>query len=320
MSGTDGRWSAAAEPVGPSRLATWHQEAFAAVERWKWLHVLNDRVSAVTQPLYDRYRGNLAVELMHGGRWAGHSVHAALSDLPIGLWAGALVLDTVGKDRSDDGSRMDPAATLSAAGLVAAVATAATGVTDWNVSDGEDRRVGLFHGLLNLAGTTLQAASLAARLGGHTPSARVLAATSMTVTAAAGFVGGHLVQGRAVMVNRVATTTGPTRWVQAVAETDLADGASTGVVVEGRQILLHRDGEHVHALDDLCSHAGGLLSRGEITGCVVECPLHGSLFDLRDGHIVRGPAHHPQPVLPTRVRKGWIEVRGSQPRPRGART
>ena len=179
MSGTDGRWSAAAAPVGPSRLATWHQEAFAAVERWKWLHVLNDRVSAVTQPLYDRYRGNLAVELMHGGRWAGHSVHAALSDLPIGLWAGALVLDTVGKDRSDDGSRRDPAATLSAAGLVAAVATAATGVTDWNVSDGEDRRVGLFHGLLNLAGTTLQAASLAARLGGHTPSARVLAATSI---------------------------------------------------------------------------------------------------------------------------------------------
>ena len=265
MSGTDGPWSAAAEPVGPSRLATWHQEAFAAVERWKWLHVLNDRVSAVTQPLYDRYRGNLAVELMHGGRWAGHSAstpRSATCRSASGRGVFRLVLDTVGKDRSDDGSRMDPAATLSAAGLVAAVATAATGVTDWNVSDGEDRRVGLFHGLLNLAGTTLQAASLAARLGGHTPSARVLAATSMTVTAAAGVVGGHLVQGRAVMVNRVATTTGPTRWVQAVAETDLADGASTGVVVEGRQILLHRDGEHVHALDDLCSHAGGLLQPG----------------------------------------------------------
>ena len=80
---------------------------------------------------------------------------------------------------------MDPAATL-AAGLIAAVATAATGVTDWAVSDGEDRRVGLFHGLLNLAGTALLAASLSARLGGHRRSARILAAASMAVTAAAG--------------------------------------------------------------------------------------------------------------------------------------
>ena len=304
---------------GASRLATWHLDLFTEVERWPWLHALNDRVSAVTLPLYDRYRGNLAVELMHGGRWAGHSVHAALSDLPIGFWAGTVVLDLLGKDDADGASGLDAAGTLSAAGLVAAAATVATGITDWNVSDGDDRRVGLFHGLLNLAGTALQGASLAARLAGRRRSAQVLALSSMTVTGAAGYVGGHLVQGKAVMVNRVATTTGPNRWVQAIEETELADGASAGVVVEGRQVLLYRHGEDIHALDDLCSHAGGLLSRGEIADCVVACPLHESLFDLRDGHVVRGPAHHPQPVLPTRVRNGWIEVRGSLPRKR-ART
>ncbi len=307
-------------PARASRLATWHGDVFAAVERWRWLHTVNDRVSAVTQPLYDRYRDALAVELMHGGRWAGHSVHAALSDLPIGLWSGTVVLDALGKDTAVDGTRMDPAATLSAAGLVAAAATVATGTTDWTVSDGDDRRVGLFHGMLNLAGTALQAASLVARLAGHRRPARLLGLTSMTVTAAAGFIGGHLVQGRAVMVNRVATTTGPTRWVRAVEESDLPDGAATGVVVEGRHVLLHRSGAEVHALDDLCSHAGALLSRGAVTGCVVACPLHESLFDLRDGHIVRGPAHHPQPVLPARLRNGWIEVRGSRPRPRRTRT
>jgi nitrite reductase/ring-hydroxylating ferredoxin subunit len=319
MSSTD-RPPDPAAPGRASRLATWHGELFTAVQRWRWLHTVNDRVSAVAQPLYDRYRGALAVELMHGGRWAGHSVHAALSDLPIGLWSGTVVLDALGKDTAGDGNRMDPAATLSAAGLVAAAATVATGITDWTVSDGDDRRVGLFHGMLNLAGTALQAASLAARLAGHRRPAQALGLTSMTVTAAAGYVGGHLVQGRAVMVNRVASTTGPTRWVRAVEESDLPDGATTGVVVEGRQVLLHRRGDEVHALDDLCSHAGALLSRGVVTGCVVACPLHGSLFDLRDGHIVRGPAHHPQPVLPTRLRNGWIEVRGSQPQPRRART
>ena len=305
---------------GASWLTTWHQELFTAVGRWQWLHAVNDRVTGVVEPLYDRYRNNLALELLHGGRWVGHSAHAALSDLPIGFWSGTVLLDLLGKDVPTAGTRLDPAATLSAAGLLAAVATVATGVTDWSVSDGEDRRVGLFHGLLNVAGVTLQGASLAARLGGHRSSARALSASSLTVTAASGFIGGHLVQGRAVMVSRVATTTGPGRWVRAVAEADLPDDTLTGVEVEGRQVLLHRNDQEIHALDNLCSHAGGLLSRGEVIDCAVECPLHGSRFDLRDGRVVRGPAHHPQPVLPTRIRNGWIEVRGALPRSKRAKT
>ncbi len=308
-------------PVGTGRSwpTTWHQDLFAAVGQWTWLSTLNDRVSAVTQPLYDRHRDNPLVELMHGGRWAGHSLHAALSDLPIGFWAGALVLDVVdelaGPAPTTTG-RLDPAGTLSAAGLLAAAATVATGATDWTVSDGEDRRVGLLHGLLNLAATAIQGASLVARLSGHRRSAAVLGLASFGAVGAAGFVGGHLVQGRGVMVNRVVPNTGPGRWVPAIEDESLPDAAMTGVVVEGRQILLHRSDGEVHALDNICSHAGALLSRGEVVGCAVICPLHGSKFDLRDGHIVRGPAHHPQPVLPTRLRNSWIEVRGAQPKPR----
>jgi nitrite reductase/ring-hydroxylating ferredoxin subunit len=186
-------------------------------------------------------------------------------------------------------------------------------VADWTVSDGEDRRVGLFHGLLNGAATALQGVSLAARLTGHRGSARTLGAASMAVTTVAGFVGGHLVQGRGAMVNRVASNTGPTRWVKTLAVDDLPDGEPTGVDVEGRKVLLYREGETVHAIDDVCSHAGAHLSRGTVVDCVVTCPLHESQFDVRDGHIVRGPAHHPQPSLPSRVRNGFIEVRGSQP-------
>src|SRR3954452_19914454 len=112
-----------------SRLTTWHQDLFTAVARWPWLRTLDEGVAGALLPLYDRHRGNLAVELMHGGRWAGHSVHTALSDLPIGFWSGAIVLDLLGKDVPAGRDRLDPAATLSAAGLAAAVGTVATGVT-----------------------------------------------------------------------------------------------------------------------------------------------------------------------------------------------
>ena len=309
--------------AGPSRLTTWHQELFAAVGRWPWLATLNDNVTAVVQPVYDRFRGNLAVELLHGGRWAGHALHPALSDLPIGFWSSSLLLDMVGDgvgSGEEKGRGLDAAGTLSAAGLAAAVATAVTGVADWTVSDGEDRRVGLFHGLLNGAAVVLQSASLAARLAGHRGSARGLGMASMAVTTAAGFVGGHLVQGRGAMVNRVAAHSGPTRWVKVVTEEDLPEGEPQGVDVEGRKVLLYRTDGQVYAIDDLCSHAGALLSRGPVVDCVVTCPLHESRFDVRDGHIVRGPAHHPQPALPARVRNGWVEVRGSQPVRRRART
>lgn len=303
----------ATHAAGGSRLSTWHQQLFTAIGGWKWLGTWNDRVSAVVQPVYERTRDNVAVELLHGGRWAGHALHPALSDLPIGFWSGAVVLETLGQDAPIRGRRLDAAATLSAAGLISAAATVATGVADWNVSDGADRRVGLFHGVLNLAGVALQGAALTARMSGHRSSARALSLSSLTVTAAAGYVGGHLVQGRAAMVNRVATHTGPTRWVPAIAAAELPDGAMTGVEVEGRAVLLYRHGADVHALDNTCSHAGGVLSRGEVDHCVVTCPLHGARFDLIDGHVVRGPAAHPQPVLPTRIRNDWIEVRGSLP-------
>ena len=103
----------------------------------------------MTQPLYDRHRGNLAVELMHGGRWAGHSVHAALSDLPIGFWSGHARARPAGQGHPGRGRPAGPGGHAERGRPAAAAATVATGVTDWTVSDNEDRRVGLFHGVLN---------------------------------------------------------------------------------------------------------------------------------------------------------------------------
>jgi nitrite reductase/ring-hydroxylating ferredoxin subunit/uncharacterized membrane protein len=306
---------ATAPPSGASRLVSWHGDLVAWVDQIGWLRTLNDWLAAELVPLRERYQDNLALELMHGGRWAGHPLHPALSDLPVGLWASATLLDVTDRSPAPP-SGIDAAGVLSAAGIVAACATALTGLSDWTVSNEQDRRIGLFHGLLNTAALGLQGASLGTRMTGHRGTARVLGAASLTVTAAAAYLGGHLVFTKGAMVSRVGWATGPRRWARAVPEADVPDDTPVAVEAEGRQVMLYRHRGVLYALDNVCSHAGGLLSRGTVADLTVTCPLHGSRFTLADGCVRRGPASQPQPVLPTRIRNSWIEVRGSQPAPR----
>jgi nitrite reductase/ring-hydroxylating ferredoxin subunit/uncharacterized membrane protein len=306
---------ATSSPFAATPLVAWHGDLVAWLDRLGWLRTLSDQLTGTLEPVRERYQGNLVLELSHGGRWAGHPVHPALSDLPIGLWTGVLVLDATNHDPSPRRG-LDAAGVLSAAGILASVATALTGLSDWTVSNEEDRRIGLLHGLLNTVALGLQGMSLGSRMTGHRGTARALAAASFTVTAGAGYLGGHLVFTKGVMVNRVAWAIGPRRWARALQEADLPDDAPTAVEVEGRHVLLYRHRGTLYALDNICSHAGGLLSRGTFADLTVTCPLHGARFALADGCIGRGPANQPQPVLPTRIRNGWIEVRGSLPAPR----
>ncbi|MFC5059032.1 non-heme iron oxygenase ferredoxin subunit [Saccharothrix xinjiangensis] len=71
-------------------------------------------------------------------------------------------------------------------------------------------------------------------------------------------------------------------------------------------VLLVRDGDAVHALRDLCTHAEVSLSEGEVTGKGVECWLHGSCFDLRTGRPSSPPATEPVDVFAVELRGGDV--------------
>ena len=164
-------------PFAATRLVTWHGDIVASLDRLGWLRTLSDWLTGALEPVRERHQDNLVLELLHGGRWAGHPIHPALSDLPIGLWTGVMVLDVADRDPAPRRG-IDAAGVLSAAGIVASVATAVTGLSDWTVSNEEDRRVGLLHGLLNTAALGLQGASLGSRMAGHRAAARALAAAA----------------------------------------------------------------------------------------------------------------------------------------------
>jgi nitrite reductase/ring-hydroxylating ferredoxin subunit/uncharacterized membrane protein len=283
--------------------SSWNAKVIGPIEEQAWLDQVGDYVMELAKPLLEMPQAERVMDFLHG-RWLGHALHPVLTDLPIGMWAGSLVLDLVGAHKS--------AGVLSAVGSANAVGAAVTGFADWSDTVGRDRRVGVLHGLLNVGGLALQTLSLGARLRRRKGSALMLSAAGLTVSSAAAYLGGELVFGRGVMVNHDAWVSGPEDWTAVAAESELTDGALKRADVEGRPILLYREKGKVHALEGICTHLGGPLYEGEVSEGVVTCPWHGSRFRLADGAVCRGPATFPVPRLETRMRRGQVEVRGRQ--------
>ena len=99
-----------------------------------------------------------------------------------------------------------------------------------------------------------------------------------------------------------------TTFHRAVPESDLPDGKMLGLEIAGRDVLLCRSRDGIHALDNLCTHGTARLSEGRLRGVRVICPLHGASFDCRSGAVLAPPARDPQRSYETRLVDGWIEV------------
>ncbi|MGB9358626.1 MAG: non-heme iron oxygenase ferredoxin subunit [Acidimicrobiia bacterium] len=87
---------------------------------------------------------------------------------------------------------------------------------------------------------------------------------------------------------------------------DLPDGRGVVVEVDGERIALFRSGDTVHAIGDRCSHADASLAEGDLFDGEVECPRHGSPFDLTTGKPGALPATRPVPVFPVTVEDGVV--------------
>jgi nitrite reductase/ring-hydroxylating ferredoxin subunit/uncharacterized membrane protein len=239
----------------------------------------------------------------------GHALHPLLTDLPIGTWTSATLLDLVG------GRDARPAAErLIATGVLAAVPTAASGLNDWaDTTPASDsvRRVGAVHAVANVTALALYAASLAARRRGRHGRGVALGLAGAGALAAGGHFGGHLSYAQAVGVDRTAFESGPGDWTEVLDDAALAEGELRGVEVDGVPVVLARLRGKVRALGDVCAHRGGALHEGELVGDCVECPLHGSRFRLDDGSVERGPSAYPQPLFDVRVQAGRIALRAA---------
>ena len=91
---------------------------------------------------------------------------------------------------------------------------------------------------------------------------------------------------------------------------DLVDGAAARFDLHGRRLAVVRLGDSVYVIGDECSHADVSLSGGEVEArdCTIECPKHGSEFDLRTGEPKSLPAVRPVPRYETTVVDGDVMV------------
>jgi nitrite reductase/ring-hydroxylating ferredoxin subunit/uncharacterized membrane protein len=281
------------------------------------LSVLTDQpaLDAIAEPLSQAVRdayaagGDTGRQLKNAahGVWLGHPLHPVLTDLPLGAWTTALVLDAAAAAGHDRG--MARAANVAVAvGLVGALGAAVTGLTDWSETSGQTRRTGLVHGLMNLTATGLFAASYVLRRNRPRRAAgRNCSTMGYAVAVGAAYLGGNLVYDRRVGVTH-ADVDLPEAFTPAAPSAAVADGAMIRAHAGDADVLLARRGR-VCALVHSCTHMGGPLSEGTLKEHSVVCPWHGSEFALADGTVLNGPATQNQPCLAVREANGMIEVK-----------
>ena len=259
-------------------------------------------VSALFRPL------GPVKDLLHG-LWLGHPLHAAFTDLPIGLLLGVVILDILGQPAAAD--------IVLVATIVTMLLSALSGLADYVDTDGTARTRATLHSTLMVVALVLLVISAVIRAGD--PADRTvpiaLSIIGFLLVTAGAFVGGDVVYVLGNMVSRHAFRGPGTKWIR-LDTGDITDLAALPEVTPKKMragindLVVVRVGDTVHVLHAVCAHAGGPLDKGTIVDGCVECPWHASRYRLSDGLARQGPTVYDQPSYDVRAAEGGgYEVR-----------
>jgi nitrite reductase/ring-hydroxylating ferredoxin subunit/uncharacterized membrane protein len=249
----------------------------------------------------------LIADLLHG-TWLGHPLHPVLIEITVGSFALSTLFDVFSLfNRSR--SVKDTADALAKVGVISAVPTALTGMTDYSGIKQDAVAHGTLHAMTNTIGLAAYLVSLRAKSQRARGTGILFSLLGMGVLTFSAWLGGELVYRLRVGVNHTTRPEAPKTWMPVLPAAQLVEGQPKRIDVEGTPVLLVRRGSEVYAIGAVCSHAGGPLDEGKFEGVCVQCPWHDSVFDLRDGSVVHGPATYRQPTYEARTVNGQIELR-----------
>jgi len=243
------------------------------------------------------------------GRWLGHPLHAASTDIPIGLLLGVVILDLLGQPTAAD--------IVLIGTILFMLLSALSGLADYSETTGTPLTRATLHASLMTVGLLVLIVSAVMRAGG--PADRTvpiaLSLLGFLVVTAGAFVGGDVVYVFGNMVSRHAFRGPGTKWVRLDTGTvtdlgQLPESTPTKMRAGINDVMVVRLGGTLHAMHAVCAHAGGPLNEGRLVDGCIECPWHGSRFRLTDGHAQRGPTVYDQPSYEIRAAEGGgYEVR-----------
>ena len=223
-------------------------------------HPLTGRVADELQTIVRNALQPLGTETKDAlhGKWLGHPLHPALVDLPLGAWTLAFLCDIAELIR---GKRSNTAELAIRFGVAGAIASAVTGLADWSETDDRAKKIGVVHGTLNLAATSLYIASLGSRRRSRSTGI-ALSMLAYGIASASAYLGGHLVFGQQIGVKHTAPPTEgqPEKFIPVLDKKALKDNQLVRVTAGGVPILLVRTAGKIFALSETCTHLGGPLS------------------------------------------------------------
>jgi uncharacterized membrane protein/nitrite reductase/ring-hydroxylating ferredoxin subunit len=250
-----------------------------------------------------------------------HPIHPMLVAFPIGLWIMAFIFDLIGVAR-DSAGLWAAGFYCVIAGCVTAFLAAIPGAWDWLtiVPPRSTAKVrGLLHGSLNVLALVLYIWT-AARLGDAAAEPDKITLSIMSVGVVilgiSGWLGGTLVYRNQIGVDHRYAGAGRFKmrsfdsWTRPVCnQSELADGQMLLALIGNERIVIGRCSEGLFAFSDHCTHRGGPLSDGALVDCTVQCPWHGSQFDIRTGRVVSGPAEEKLKLYQIEIRAGEVYVK-----------
>ena len=267
-----------------------------------WAKPFGDWLHGIVAAIFGRIR---PVRDFFAGTWLGHPLHALLTDVPIGALTVSIVLDLLGQPAAAD--------VALALGILSMLAAALAGYADYSTTDGRARVRATVHSVLIVISLVLFVVSLAIR--STNPSDRAvpiaLSIVGYLILAGGAYVGGDVAYLLGNMVDRHAWRSSGTKW-QRLDVDEIAEGVLVKAKLGIQDLVLVRTGETILALHDQCAHAGGPLHEGTLAAGVVECPWHGSRFELATGRRRSGPTVYDQPTYEIRpAEAGGYEGRRS---------
>ncbi|MCU1311091.1 MAG: Rieske (2Fe-2S) oxidoreductase [Candidatus Angelobacter sp.] len=249
-----------------------------------------------------------------------HPLHPILVAFPLALWSVSLIFDLLGLALHNP--------TLWAAGFYAIIAgtvgaafAALPGIIDWLTivpPQSSAKKTGFIHGTVNSLVVILFIVEAVRRGAAVTPPDRasvLISVLGVLLLGYSGWLGGTLVYRNQIGVDHRYANAGSwkertiTDWKRPACNVgELAQGQMMLTIIAGERVVIGKCPEGVVAFSDHCTHNGGTLADGVLIGCAVQCPWHGSQFDVHNGRVISGPAQKQIKTYATRVHDGEVYV------------